>query len=971
MMKKSPIQAATLFRKSSLLAFFAVTLGLSVSLQGRVKPMASNPDVTTEKGRALVLAQKKVQVLNLGPTGLKGWLYNKGGDTSVSRQILITTVDENSPGSATGMAVNDVILGVSGDGSTPRDFKADARKTFGLAIGEAEARSRPELKVKCWRSGHTKTLTLRLKALGAYSATAPWNCAKSKKILEAAVAHTLANEDAGRYSSNALALMAVRDVSLAGSSDSDRKTKAAAWAKEAILDQKLIDQLMNDWVDDNPGLVTWPYGHKLVVLCEYYLQTKDASVMPSIKALARGIGNGMSTFGTLGHKWTKPSRVDGSLNGSYNWGYGTVNQTGLVCFLGITLAKECFTLEGKNYSDLPMNRGIAAAAKTFAGYANVGGTIPYGEHDPGLNNFDNNGKNSLAAIAMSRVKGYEDQAKTFAYKSTAAAREFGRGHTGSWFSKFWIPLGANLVGEAAAQAQFNDIKWRLDFARRHDGGFAFNDIHQGNNGAVTHWRDFWANTHAIVTYAMPYEKLSIGTNRHVSPLSASEVAAAAFASTYDASTRKKEELLEDLDHDLVPVGYAAAKEMGTRTDDHAYFLKKLHAKVPNDAEPENGRMMGCFALSQIAGNGGKKSETSAALMAALLDHRNMRIRYGATYGLRYLPQDAKMTVATEILKALVSTAKEFDRDHLDPEDPMQFVHGQLSYLAFGPGRSSGPLGVLNGDKIYTEKVDPALYRPAIQAAGKTAMGRARGSMKDTYKNLNQEDFEYLCPNIVWNVENFPPLDRMFGGAAGMSGLETLQDRHIAEGVGLAKFFLWDLQSHKALPVFEKYAGSCDLVLPDQGITEYLQAILATRKKSGRKSKPGYQDPYQLVIDAIAADKDPTPLKSLKSLSLTVDRSTTNKATALHVTSADLMGLKDVAYTWSLQNGPSGGTAKFVTKDTSSGVFDTVVHTNGKPGVYTLKLKMSDTRGFAETGNLPSFANGYSEVTQTIKITVKK
>lgn len=60
----------------------------------------------------------------------------------------MNVVDVGSPGETAGLLVNDVILGASGDGSTPVDFTSDARKALALAIANAQNRVTPELKLK-------------------------------------------------------------------------------------------------------------------------------------------------------------------------------------------------------------------------------------------------------------------------------------------------------------------------------------------------------------------------------------------------------------------------------------------------------------------------------------------------------------------------------------------------------------------------------------------------------------------------------------------------------------------------------------------------------------------------------------------------------------------------------------------------------------------------------------------------------
>ena len=124
--------------------------------------------------------------INLGATGMRGWVYHSKGDTSASRQILVTSVAAGSPADGV-LAVDDVILGADGTGGTPASFTTDARKSLGHAIADAEARSPATLKLLRWRAGSTTTVSVTLQTLGAYSATAPYNCPKSKRILELAV----------------------------------------------------------------------------------------------------------------------------------------------------------------------------------------------------------------------------------------------------------------------------------------------------------------------------------------------------------------------------------------------------------------------------------------------------------------------------------------------------------------------------------------------------------------------------------------------------------------------------------------------------------------------------------------------------------------------------------------------------------------------------------------------------------------
>ena len=55
---------------------------------------------------------------NLGPTGMRGWVYGRKGHTAEARQILVTAVAKDSPADGI-LSSGDVILGV-GDGKLQR-----------------------------------------------------------------------------------------------------------------------------------------------------------------------------------------------------------------------------------------------------------------------------------------------------------------------------------------------------------------------------------------------------------------------------------------------------------------------------------------------------------------------------------------------------------------------------------------------------------------------------------------------------------------------------------------------------------------------------------------------------------------------------------------------------------------------------------------------------------------------------------
>lgn len=208
-----------------------------------------NPDFT--KGQKIPAGAK--HDWNLGPTGLRGWIFC---DKMVSdaRQIAITKVDKGSPADGA-LAVGDVILGVGG-----KPFSYDPRTEFGKAITAAESDAGDgKLSVSRWRAGKAVEVVLKLPVLGSYSSTAPYDCSKSKRILEQGcnalaerVAKSSEQQDPIVRSLNALALLA------SGNADHlPLVKKEAQWAA--------------DFTEDS--MKTWYYSYVMMLLSEYVRAT--------------------------------------------------------------------------------------------------------------------------------------------------------------------------------------------------------------------------------------------------------------------------------------------------------------------------------------------------------------------------------------------------------------------------------------------------------------------------------------------------------------------------------------------------------------------------------------------------------------------------------------------------------------------------------------------------------------------------
>jgi hypothetical protein len=134
-----------------------------------------------------------------------------------------------------------------------------------------------------------------LPVLGSYSATAPFDCAKSQRLLErgcAALADRLADPVPGRgmdpipRSLAALALLAKR-----------RAAYRALLAREARWAAGFASDSMQ----------TWHYGYVMMFLAEYVLATGDATVLPGLRRLAVEAAEGQSAVGSWGHGFARPT----------------------------------------------------------------------------------------------------------------------------------------------------------------------------------------------------------------------------------------------------------------------------------------------------------------------------------------------------------------------------------------------------------------------------------------------------------------------------------------------------------------------------------------------------------------------------------------------------------------------------------------------------------------------------------------
>jgi hypothetical protein len=715
-------QSITLKSLTSFVA--AVLLGFSASVSAaQPKGNPANPDFT--KGDTVPAKAK--HDWNLGPTGLRGWMFCDKMVTTDARQIYVTKVEKGSPADGV-FLVGDVLLGVGS-----KLFSHDPRTEFGKAITIAESEAGGgNLAVTRWRSGQVEEVVVKLPMLGSYSATAPYDCPKSKLILDLGckalakkVAQSAHREDPIVRSLNALALLASGDPVYL-----PLVKKEAQWA--AGFSER--------------SMQTWYYGYVMILLSEYVLATGDQSVMPGLRRLALEAAKGQSAVGSWGHGFARP---DGRLGG-----YGMMNSPGVPLTIGLVLAREAAV------KDPEVARAIELSTRLLRFYIGKG-AIPYGDHHPWIENHEDNGKCGMAVVLfnlLGEVKG----AEFFSRMSLAShGPERDTGHTGNFFNILWAMPGVAQSGPQATGAWMQEFgAWYFDLARRWDGTF----LHQGPPEPDHDSYEGWDATGAyLLAYAMPLKKTNLtGKRPGITPQLDAAAARALILdgrgwdnkdrySVYDKFS--DDQLLERLGSWSPVVRERAALALGRRKD---VAISPLVSMLASPAL--YSRYGACQALTAVRGRGAPAIES---LRNALAD-QDLWLRVQATEALAAMGQPA-MVAVPELLERLALEPS--------PQDPRGMEQRFLCFALFGKML-----------KRSLDGVDRDLLRKAVAAGLRNQDGRARGDVSSIYQRLSLEELKPLLPAILEAIVTPAPSGEMFADGIRVEGLRLLAKHRIEDGI---------------------------------------------------------------------------------------------------------------------------------------------------------------------------------------------
>lgn len=772
------------------------------------------PDFT--KGEGIPVGAK--HDWNFGATGARGWMFCDKMVTSDARQIAVTKVDKGSPADGL-LAVGDILLGVGG-----KAFSYDPRTEFGKALSAAESDALGgNLALTRWRAGRVEEVVLKLPVLGEYSVTAPYACAKSKRILEQGCKKLEARIESSDYakqqnpitrSLNALALLASGDPAYLAVVKQE-----ALWASEYSAE----------------SMQTWRYGYVMMLLAEYVSATGDTSVLPGLKRLALEAARGQSAVGSWGHGFARP---DGRLGG-----YGMMNSPGVPLTTGLVLARVA------GVQDAAIDLAIERSMRLLRFYIGKG-AIPYGDHHPWTQTHEDNGKCGMVAVLFNLL-GDAKGAEFFSRMSTAShGAERDTGHTGNFFNLLWAMPGIALSGPQATGAWMQEFGgWYFDLARQWDGGFAHLGPPELNNDSYAGWD---CTGVYLLAHAMPLGKIHL-TGK--SPSGAPQLGAAAAQSlildgrgwtnkdrhsAFDALG--DQELLARLGSWSPTVRERAAMGLARRKSVEIPALLKMLEAPSLDA-----RYGACEALGALR----ESSAPAVGELRKLLTENDLWLRIKAAEALAAIGTPAMQSVP-ELLERLALVDVE--------KDPRGMEQRYLTFALFEP---RGGLLARSLDGVDRD----ALYR-AVKAGLKNQDGRARGSLGSVYRNLSAEEIKPLLPAIYQAVMEPAPSGEMFADGIRVEGLQLLAKHRIEEGMHACVQYTREQNSwasQKRTPdlmkILLKYGAHAKAVIPElTRIGDYFEkdekdfpkALGLVKAKSVRET-----------ISAIESSKDTPELVRLK------------------------------------------------------------------------------------------------------------
>ena len=424
-------------------------------------PAANIPDYTFNP--APLANGRPWLIRNFGPVGI-GIMLEKGP------VMKIQNVEPGSPAEKAGkLNQGDIIESINGI-KLP-ETKRDPRLLLGDIITEAEATDgKIHLQIK-----GKGTVTVDIPVLGRYSETWPLDCPKSEKIVRN-LADLVAKQGKDEWGSVLFLLSTGEEKDL---------EVVRGWMKER----------KPTWAHN------WSVGVEGMGICEYYLRTGDATVLPIIQAGADHLRDRIYNGGWSGR------------GASFNYqSGGHLNAAGVHCLTFLMLAKTC----GVNVDE----KTLQSSLSQFFDYSGKG-SVPYGDFVPKPGFSDCNGKTGGLALAMTAATRltpegeksiYAKSAQTSAMKAYYGTHDYCMGHTGGGIGEIWKSAGVQLLADKRPKQlrEYSNVRrWSLELARRHTGAIGVAGGQESNYDQASGEKQIAWGTFNALNYTAPRKHLHL------------------------------------------------------------------------------------------------------------------------------------------------------------------------------------------------------------------------------------------------------------------------------------------------------------------------------------------------------------------------------------------------------------------------------------------------------------------------------
>jgi len=312
----------------------------------------------------------------------------------------------------------------------------------------------------------TLDVELKLRVFPAYADTAPYDCPKTKQILEDAwkVLEKRFVPDPKKPGSGKGGV--IEAMALVASGKPEHRKMVHDWVRTKNCPWQPPTQPIGEMFEPDykgyKGYQSWHHGFIGLQCALYYDATGDDYVLPALRKYAIETAMGQSKAGTWGHTFAYPSFNGGEFH-QMNPGYGALNAAGNRCFFLIALAQKL----GIKHPEI--DAAVKRSHRFFGSYVDQG-AIPYGDHGA-AGTDDSNGKNAGTAFAMKLI-GDDYSAKYFAMMSAHSSFTPRGGHASDYHTQ-WSAWAATLCGPEIRTMAERNMRWRRTLCRMYDGSFVY------------------------------------------------------------------------------------------------------------------------------------------------------------------------------------------------------------------------------------------------------------------------------------------------------------------------------------------------------------------------------------------------------------------------------------------------------------------------------------------------------------------